>query len=55
MSQQQILLSAILSTLFVVSIVTVYADFQPPSSNDIYQREHSLVKPYQGSGMVSRV
>ena len=25
--------------------------FQPPTSDNVYQREHSLVKPYQGSGM----
>lgn len=26
---------------------------QQPSTDNVYQREHSLVKPYQGSGMVS--
>lgn len=31
------------------------ANYQQPSDNtdNVYQREHSLVKPYQGTGMVS--
>lgn len=29
------------------------ADFQQQDTDNVYQREHSLVKPYQGAGMVS--
>lgn len=37
----------------MASLVAVLANFQQPASDNFYQREHSLVKPYQGSGMVS--
>lgn len=31
---------------------TLAQDYQKGNIDDVYQREHSLVKPYQGSGMV---
>lgn len=40
--------------LVLFSIATAYTalgQFQQPASDNVYQREHSLVKPYQGSGM----
>jgi len=33
--------------------LTLATDYQQGNIDNVYQREHSLVKPYQGSGMVS--
>lgn len=44
------------SLIYFLLIVTTttpnsLAQFQQPASDNVYQREHSLTKPYQGSGM----
>lgn len=45
--------------LFIALSIAIHyfaaeANYQQDNEN-LYQREHSLVKPYQGSGMVSNV
>lgn len=41
--------------VFAISVFNslVLADFQQPAADNLHIREHSLVKPYQGSSMVS--
>lgn len=39
--------------LFMFFSTTLAQDYQQGNIDNVYQREHSLVKPYQGSGMVS--
>uniref|UniRef100_A0A6G1S9P6 VIP36-like protein n=1 Tax=Aceria tosichella TaxID=561515 RepID=A0A6G1S9P6_9ACAR len=41
----------LLAAVTIHTFPTTFAQFQQPSSDNVYQREHSLVKPYQGSGM----
>lgn len=46
-------LLTILLTL-IVTLLASNANLQQPNfDTNVYQREHSLVKPYQGAGMVS--
>lgn len=57
MSQHKYFNLAAISTA-IVQILLSYtllasANYQQAPDDNVYQREHSLVKPYQGSGMVS--
>ena len=50
--QKTAIVLAVVSLLIATNVI---GQFQSPSSDDVYQREHSLIKPYQGSGMVSKI
>lgn len=47
-------LAATLAVASQILLLVVQAQSQSTSDN-LYQREHSLVKPYQGGGMVSLI
>lgn len=41
------------AAIFALQVFVVANIQTEPEADDVFQREHTLVKPYQGSGMVS--